>query len=237
MVMNMTYHIETDKEEEKRVEGHYKENRELEEERRKMLQEVEAPVEIKGQVFKEWLEKKSGHVLSKKQHKLKMIGQPRHLAFDKWLYERFIREEWYRKGINYIVFDISMEDVDAIVFNTETWTVLEVYELTNYSLYRFGIPSLSTIRKLQRSGKSPYVIPIKDINNEWKNIFRKEKTRYYANPHSRVATRNFKRHKENLCKFNCKRYVVFSHKENLTETALWEYAKHHIMIKVLGYQD
>jgi len=236
MVSNLIYHFETDEEELEKIKQHI-ETEEERKEKKKLLREVESPVEFRGLVFKNWIEKKSGSVFNKKQHKLKRIGQPRHLSFDKLFHERFIKEKWFEKKINYKVFDISYADVDAIVFNIEKYVPLEVYELTNYSKHRFGIASTNATKKLQKSGKSPYSIPISDISNEWKEVFQKEKERYYTNPHSTVSTKNVRRHVENLTKFNCKRYVVFSHPESLTDHALWEYAKNGIHIKILRHQD
>ena len=190
-----------------------------------------------GNSLKNWITKKSGSVFNKKQHKLKRIGQPRHLAFDKRMYERFIKEKWYEKNINYKVFDISYSDVDAIVFTIDNFVPLEVYELTNYSQYRFGIASSNASKKLRKSGMTPYMMPTNDTNNKWKTTLNKEKQRYYANPHSVVSTGNVDRHIKNLTQFNCERYVIFSHPENLTEHALWEYAKNKIKVKIIGHQD
>ena len=153
-----------------------------------------------GKNLKEWLDAKSGHVFSKKQQKLKKIGQFRHLAFDKWLMDRFLEEKWYNKGIDFRVFDVSLNDIDAIVFQIKGYLPLEVYELSN----------CSKCRLLRKKVKNPYVYVSKG------NVFR---------------------YIQNLTKFNCKRYIVISYPENLTENALWEFAKSKIMIKVLGYQD
>ena len=81
-------------------------------------------------------------MMSLKQKSLKRIGKFRHLAFDRLLYEHFIKEKWFLDPIlkrpiirDYVVFDISAEGIDAVVFDRKTMKPLKVYELTNYCMH------------------------------------------------------------------------------------------------------
>jgi transcription elongation factor Elf1 len=186
-----------------------------------------------------------------KKKKLMDIGRPRHDEFEMLLRRRFKD----RADLKPIVNRIEKQGIDAEVQEKKKGKQsLEVYELTNYDLFHF--PTVDTIKAIKKkqqaaiqtklssfkTGKKPkklcYTSPIipSDLSPLMSSSIFPNRTMYYY-MNIKVGKENMNRQIGNLKKYpKAKKYVIVSYGENLTDKALWEYAKEGIRVKIMGYQ-
>lgn len=181
-----------------------------------------------------------------KQSKLMEIGQARHHKFKMFLLGRSLKSDYEYFWVGNVADEGAdayyMEELQNIWESEETCRVLEAFELTNYKRYCNTIPLYGKTDKIRREKKAHFK-PL--IVNRTSITVRFPIDPYYfpRNLYVRLDNSAVSRHIINLKRveecfgYPVKKYVVVSYPENLTEYALWEYAKNGIMIKVLGYQD
>ncbi len=180
-----------------------------------------------------------------KKKRLMDIGRPRHEEFDAQLRRRFKGQASIEPKVN----EIEKQGVDATVEQGKQ--VKEAIELTNYDLFHFPIDATikgiknkqkaSIQRKLQsfKSGKPKKpktlcyttVFPLSTLPPSLSsNVFPNKTILDYMK--CKVNKENRERQIDNLKMYpKAKKYVVFSHGENLTEEDLWRYAQEAIKVK------
>jgi hypothetical protein len=185
-----------------------------------------------------------------KKKRLMDIGRPRHDEFDAQLRRRFKGQTGIEPRVN----EIEKQGIDAAVEKGKQ--VKEAIELTNYDLFHFpNDAAISHIKKKQQASvqrklqsfksgkiKKPRtlcytgVFPLSIFPPLLSsNVFPNKTMLDYMK--CKVSKENRDHQIRNLKKYpHAKKYVVFSHGENLTEQDLWAYAQEGIKVKIARYQ-
>lgn len=183
-----------------------------------------------------------------KQSKLMEIGHARHHQFKMFLLGRSLKSDYEYFWVGNVADEGAdayyMEEIRNLWESEGTCRVLEAYELTNYKRFRDPFPRYGKLdsNKVAKEKKAQSEPLYKNRDSLTSSLpidpYYLPKNMFVQIGHEALSSHIYHFEKvEEFFGYPVKKYAIISYPENLTEHALWEYAKNGIMIKVMGHQD